>query len=72
METATHFARQRSEQYLTLSQTFSHFLRHTNGRRHVSHTFEGKFAFAGFFSGFPFPRVITGPHAKRASPIPLS
>jgi len=34
--------RQRSEQYLTSSQTFSHFLRHVKGRLQVAQVLVGK------------------------------
>ena len=34
--------RQRSEQYLTSSQTFSHFLRQENGRPQVSQVLDGR------------------------------
>ena len=36
--------RQRSEQYFTSSQTFSHFLRQTKGREQTGHSFCGKCA----------------------------
>ncbi len=35
----------RSLQYLTCSQSRSHFLRHVNGRLHALHSFEGDVAF---------------------------
>lgn len=34
-----------AEQYLTLSQSFSHFLRHVNGNWHTKHCLTGKSAF---------------------------
>jgi hypothetical protein len=40
--------RQRSEQYLTSSQTFAHFLRQTNGRPQVMQFFCGR---SDFFIG---------------------
>ena len=36
---------QRLEQYFTLSQFFSHFLRHVNGRSHTGHILLGKLDF---------------------------
>lgn len=41
--------RQRSEQNLTFSQSFSHFLRHANGRLHDAQIFVGKLDFVYFF-----------------------
>jgi hypothetical protein len=35
-----------SEQYLTLSQTFSHFLRHVKGLAQVAQVLVGRFDFA--------------------------
>jgi hypothetical protein len=43
-------ARQRDEQYSTLSQFFSHFLRHEKGKPHTGHTFVGNKL---FFTCFP-------------------
>ncbi len=43
--------RQRSEQYLTSPQTFSHFLRHVKGRPHVAQIFAGRSDFFGFLGG---------------------
>jgi hypothetical protein len=37
--------RQRSEQYFTSSQTFSHFLRHTKGLAQTGQVFVGKSLF---------------------------
>jgi hypothetical protein len=41
--------RQRSEQYLTSSHTFSHFFRHAKGRPHAAQTFCGRSAFSTRF-----------------------
>jgi len=52
--------RQRSEQNLTVSQSFSHFFRQANGRLHTRQIFVGSVAFVYFF-GFmlkDFPRFI--------------
>jgi hypothetical protein len=38
--------RQRSEQYLTPSQTLSHFFRHAKGRKQAAQTFCGRSAFS--------------------------
>ena len=35
------FPAHRFEQYFTLSQFFSHFLRQLNGRSHTGHIFDG-------------------------------
>jgi hypothetical protein len=40
--------RHRSEQYRTSSQTFSHFLRHVNGRLQVTQVFSGRLDFFTF------------------------
>jgi hypothetical protein len=47
------FIRQRSEQYTTVSQFFSHFLRQANGLRHTGHIFVGKCAFWTPFTADP-------------------
>lgn len=44
-----------SEQYLTSSQTFSHFLRHVKGRPHVRQTLLGRSDFAGALDLAPDP-----------------
>jgi len=41
--------RHRSLQYLTCSQTLSHFFRHSNGRSQTTQFFVGKLDFKGFF-----------------------
>jgi hypothetical protein len=47
---------QRSEQYLTFSQSLAHFLRHSNSNPQRTHTFGGKpffiFARMGRFNSF--------------------
>ena len=43
------FLRHRSLQYLTSSQTFSHFLRHVKGRLHTLQIFTGRSAFFKIF-----------------------
>ena len=53
----TRSVRQRSEQYFTSSQTFSHFLRQVKGRPQTTHVFCGKSPFFCIF-------------AKTASPEP--
>lgn len=52
--------RQSSEQNLTLSQSFSHFLRHANGRRHNAQIFVGKLDLVYFFRSMlkDFPLFI--------------
>lgn len=45
------FRRHFSEQYLTSSQTFSHFLRHENGNPQVAHVLLGKSFFLRCFMG---------------------
>jgi hypothetical protein len=44
-------SRQRSEQYLTSSQTAFHFLRHVKGLPQVAQIFCGRSDFLGFFGG---------------------
>jgi hypothetical protein len=43
--------RQRSEQYFTSSQTFSHFLRQTKGRLQTGQVLWGRFSFNTPFIG---------------------
>ena len=42
--------RQRSEQYFTSSQTFSHFFRHAKGRPQLAQVFSGSSAFFRIFA----------------------
>ena len=49
---------QRSEQYLTSSHTFSHFLRHVKGRSHTTHIFCGKSAFFIVYGSLTIKQVV--------------
>ena len=44
-----------AEQYLTSCQTFSHFLRHVNGRRQAMHTLLGRLDFSTPLGNQSFP-----------------
>ena len=58
--------RQRSEQYLTSSQTRAHFLRQENGRPHLTHSLLGRVAFVKrwLFEFTSISRHLDGPAWK--------
>ena len=67
--------RQRSEQYLTSSHTFSHFFRHAKGRPHAAQNFCGKSAFSMRFGmaneSHPFCYCSIPSQRRRVTPFLL-
>lgn len=59
--------RQRSEQYLTCSQSRSHFLRHVKGKPQWAQVFTGSSDFLRIFMG-----TIVAPSSLPALPEPMS
>ena len=65
------FARQRSEQYLTSSQSRAHFLRHANGRPHAAQILVGRSPFLTILGiSAASPHTAPGASAERVRVTP--